>query len=291
MTFLAVTVAASRCALACALLAAGFAAQAQPAQQQPPADASAANLPHASYSMKVPLMQGDSLVRPAQVAVVDPRAPQVKTVSLEQVRQLFIGLDADQLKAALGEPAARGPRGLWQYVVAADQQRRFIVSMWLNDSGRLWMANTSQPPLPALVSALAPVPPVAEKPPVVAKAMKLRASELFAFGSSTLRPQVPQIDDIATQLIARPEISKVVVAGYTDRLGSEAQNQQLSERRAQAVRIYLHRKGVAGERLEAVGMGSANPLVNCDGKLKRAQLIQCLEPNRRVELVANSAAL
>ncbi|MNO01512.1 Outer membrane protein A precursor [compost metagenome] len=43
-------------------------------------------------------------------------------------------------------------------------------------------------------------------------------------------------------------------------------------------------KGVPGELVEAVGEGSTRPLVKCDMQQPRAQLIRCLEPNRRVEI-------
>ncbi|MEG2964603.1 MAG: OmpA family protein, partial [Janthinobacterium sp.] len=46
---------------------------------------------------------------------------------------------------------------------------------------------------------------------------------------------------------------------------------------------YLVSKGVAANRLTAEGKGSTNPVVTCDNK-KRADLIKCLEPNRRVEV-------
>jgi OOP family OmpA-OmpF porin len=75
----------------------------------------------------------------------------------------------------------------------------------------------------------------------------------------------------------------VVITGYTDRLGSDKYNQKLSERRATAVKDYLVGKGVAANRLKAEGKGKANPVVQCNNK-KRADLIACLEPNRRVEV-------
>jgi OOP family OmpA-OmpF porin len=80
-------------------------------------------------------------------------------------------------------------------------------------------------------------------------------------------------------------VGNVTITGYTDRLGSDKYNQKLSEQRAHAVKQYLVGKGVAAERLNAVGKGEANPLVACDDKKqKRADLIKCLEPNRRVEV-------
>ncbi len=49
------------------------------------------------------------------------------------------------------------------------------------------------------------------------------------------------------------------------------------------MRDYLIGKGIAAERLKAYGKGEANPVVTCNDK-RRADLIKCLEPNRRVEV-------
>jgi OOP family OmpA-OmpF porin len=49
------------------------------------------------------------------------------------------------------------------------------------------------------------------------------------------------------------------------------------------VRDYLVSKGIDAKRLQAHGKGKANPVVQCKQK-KRAELIKCLEPNRRVEI-------
>jgi OOP family OmpA-OmpF porin len=75
----------------------------------------------------------------------------------------------------------------------------------------------------------------------------------------------------------------VRITGYTDRIGGDAYNLKLSQRRADAVKGYLVAKGVAAGRLAAVGRGKANPVVQCSDT-NRAELVRCLEPNRRVEV-------
>lgn len=145
------------------------------------------------------------------------------------------------------------------------------------------------PPAPPPVAAPAPAPaPVAPPPPPPAPArfekVTMSATELFAFDSAKLAPEQPKLDDMAKLLNENPSINGITITGFTDRIGSDKYNQKLSEQRANAVKSYLVGKGVAADRLEAVGKGKANPVVSCDGKMKRAALIKCLEPNRRVEV-------
>ena len=111
----------------------------------------------------------------------------------------------------------------------------------------------------------------------------MSATELFAFDSAKLNPNQPKLDDIANVLSTNSGIDNVVITGYADRLGSDKYNQKLSERRANSVKEYLVAKGIAPNRLNAVGKGESNPIVQCNDK-KRADLIKCLEPNRRVEV-------
>jgi len=143
------------------------------------------------------------------------------------------------------------------------------------------------PPPPAPVMAPPPPPPAPLPPPPPAPVMKkytLSASELFAFNSAKLGPNQPKLDEVASTMNANSDIASVTIVGYTDRLGSKAYNQKLSEQRANSVKAYLEGKGIAASRLTAVGKGEAEPVVECKDEKKRAALIKCLEPNRRVEI-------
>lgn len=142
------------------------------------------------------------------------------------------------------------------------------------------------PPPPAPVVQADPVPapvPTPPPPPPRFEKITLSATELFAFDSATLSMPQPRLDAIAAALAADASITDVDITGYADRLGSAAYNLRLSERRAEAVRNYLIGKGIDGGRLKAYGRGEDNPVVTCNEK-RRADLIKCLEPNRRVEV-------
>ena len=139
-------------------------------------------------------------------------------------------------------------------------------------------------PAPAPVVVVAPVAPPPPPPPAPRfEKFTLSSTELFAFDSAVLKMPQPKLDEIATALKANSSVTNVTISGYTDRLGSDKYNLKLSDKRANSVRDYLVNVGVAANRITAVGKGEANPVVECKMK-KRAELIQCLEPNRRVEV-------
>lgn len=149
------------------------------------------------------------------------------------------------------------------------------------------------PPAPAPVVEPPPPPPpvVVVVPPPPApqfERVTLSATELFAFNSAELSSPQPKLDELATLLNTDTSIGNVTIEGHTDRIGSPAANKALSQRRAEAVRDYLAAKGVAASRLEAVGLGSTKPVKVCADKefrKNRAGLIECLAPNRRVEVL------
>jgi outer membrane protein OmpA-like peptidoglycan-associated protein len=128
-----------------------------------------------------------------------------------------------------------------------------------------------------------PEPRASIAPPPRFEKMTLSATELFEFDQATLRAPQPKLDEIARVLIDNPGIGNVNIVGYTDRLGTDSYNQRLSQRRAEVVKGYLVSKGVPASRLNAIGRGESQPVVQCNQKDPQA-LIRCLEPNRRVEV-------
>jgi outer membrane protein OmpA-like peptidoglycan-associated protein len=109
------------------------------------------------------------------------------------------------------------------------------------------------------------------------------ASEVsFDVNSATVKPSFkPSLTKVA-DVLKRYE-SQMTIVGHTDATGSESYNQQLSERRARAVRDELVRLGVPSSRLSAIGRGEFEPRADNSTESGRSQ-------NRRVEVLVQSTA-
>ena len=131
--------------------------------------------------------------------------------------------------------------------------------------------------------------PVVAAPEVVSKTFNLNSDVTFAFGKANLKPQAQAALDGIYGEIAQVNNAKVAVAGYTDRIGSDAGNLKLSQRRADTVANYFVAKGVSADAISATGYGKANPVTGatCDQVKGRKALIACLAPDRRVEIAVN----
>ncbi|CAJ0991508.1 porin OmpA [Pantoea sp. Nvir] len=132
-------------------------------------------------------------------------------------------------------------------------------------------------------------PPVITPASVVeAKRFTLKSEVLFNFDKSTLKPEGQKIlDQLYNQLSSMdPKESSIIVLGFTDRIGSNMYNQKLSEKRVQSVIDYLVSKGILSKNISARGMGKSNPVTgsSCDNIKNRENLIECLAPDRRVEI-------
>ncbi len=107
---------------------------------------------------------------------------------------------------------------------------------------------------------------------------------LFSVDSATLTSTSRgAVEEVAGVLTEYPKTA-VVIQGHTDSTGSEAHNQDLSERRAESVRSYLVGRGVNQERMAAVGHGEGAPLADNATAAGRQQ-------NRRVDILLKAKAI
>ena len=89
------------------------------------------------------------------------------------------------------------------------------------------------------------------------------------------------LGNVAKSLNNEPDV-RIIIAGHTDSLGSDAYNKRLSQERAQSVVDFLISKGIDRSRLRAVGYGESKPVADNSTEEGR-------ERNRRVELQVISA--
>lgn len=101
---------------------------------------------------------------------------------------------------------------------------------------------------------------------------------LFATDSDKLLPESSPILDEVASVMAQNEKIHIRVEGHTDNSGNKDHNQDLSARRAAAVKTYLVAKGTPGDRLDSLGCGQGTPVADNATDDGKAQ-------NRRVEFV------
>ena len=148
--------------------------------------------------------------------------------------------------------------------------------------------NRSQPKEAVPTPAPVVVPPPPAEPEVVDQTFNLSSDVLFAFGKADLKQEgMSALDDLYQQIVdVQPKDGSAVVMGYTDRIGSDTNNQRLSEARAQTVADFLISKGLPADKVSIQGNGASNPVTGnqCDAIKAKAALIDCLGPDRRVEV-------
>ena len=113
------------------------------------------------------------------------------------------------------------------------------------------------------------------------------ADALFDFDKAVLKSKGKQSLNNLTIKLGGVKYDVIVIVGYTDRIGSEDYNKQLSVRRANAVKSYLVSKGIDANDVFVDGKGEANPITGttCIGKgMQTKALIACLQRDRRVEI-------
>ncbi|HGO5855087.1 TPA: porin OmpA [Mannheimia haemolytica] len=185
-----------------------------------------------------------------------------------------------------------------EYAITPELAAR-VEYQWLNNAGKASYATLNRmgatdyrPDISSVSAGLsyrfgqgaAPV----EAPEVVTKNFAFSSDVLFDFGKSNLKPAAAAALDAAHTEISNLGLANpaIQVNGYTDRIGKEAYNLKLSQRRAESVANYIVSKGANPANITAVGYGKANPVTGntCDAVKGRKALIACLAPDRRVEI-------
>ncbi len=129
----------------------------------------------------------------------------------------------------------------------------------------------------ALVAAAPAQTAPGAAPVPTAEKVTFAADAFFDFDKATLKPDgKAKLDDLASKL-GTLNLEVIIAVGHTDSVGSDAYNQKLSIRRAEAVKGYLVNKGVDAKRVYTEGKGEKQPVATNKTAAGRAQ-------NRRVEI-------
>lgn len=144
------------------------------------------------------------------------------------------------------------------------------------------VAEAAPEPMPEPAPMVGPEKPAFEK-------ITLQAETLFDFDKAVIHQSGKQHlnDEVVTKMKQAPQVEAIMVTGYADRIGTESYNQNLSARRAAAVKSYLVSQGIEADRIQTEARGENDPVEACsDIKGKESSrnkaLVKCLQPNRRV---------
>lgn len=176
-----------------------------------------------------------------------------------------------------------------------------VIDNWQNGTGELvWKNGTNElcwrdanwtpataaagcdgalvPPPPAAVTPAAPAPAAPPAPPAVAASkVTFAADAFFDFDKAVLKPEGrAKLDDLVSK-IRDVNLEVIIAVGHTDSIGTDAYNQRLSVRRAEAVKAYLVSKGIERNRVYTEGKGEKQPVESNKTAAGRAK-------NRRVEI-------
>ncbi len=144
---------------------------------------------------------------------------------------------------------------------------------------------TSSDPCATPVAA-APAPHIAWRPVQHTVIAKEDRTVYFGFNKADLTEEAKQkLNTLADKIKSANDIQGAQVAGYADRIGTVSYNELLSKKRAANVRDYLVARDIVNTNVTNTRWyGKSEPSANCSANLPRAQLIECLTPDRKVQV-------
>ena len=218
--------------------------------------------------------------------------------NLSDLRMVRPGMTKDRLYQLLGRPHFHEGYALvreWDYLFHFRKDGEITTCQYKIVYDEKYLAQTFHwaPASCSNLLAEAALSPATAATQARERTVKLSADVLFDFakyGAADILPRErEELAAIASQL-KEADSASIRIVGHTDRIGGDAANQLLSQRRAQTVRELLADHGVAASAITAEGRGESEPVKDCEEQ-PRAALVACLKPNRRVEIrVAASSA-
>jgi outer membrane protein OmpA-like peptidoglycan-associated protein len=181
-------------------------------------------------------------------------------------------LGTSAVSAASSQEAAYDERG--QFI--ADKHGNCVRTKW---SGDLDPCAPPPPPEPEPVPVAAPAP--APKPVIKLE----QRTVFFNFDSAELNDEaVQKLTYLAQVINSSRAIADVSVVGYADEMGKNDYNQALSEARVKSVESFLDQRSRMDTKAASIrALGELSDMPQCS-KLSRSKKIECLQPQRRVEV-------
>ena len=161
------------------------------------------------------------------------------------------------------------------------------VDNWVNSTGIVWKNGTNElcwrnanwTPATAAQGCDGAIAAAPAASPIAAAKVTLNADALFDFDKSVLKPAAQASLDSLAGKVKSLTLEVIVAVGHTDSIGTDAYNQKLSIRRAEAVKKYLVSQGIEAKRIYVEGKGESQPVADNKTAEGRAK-------NRRVQIEA-----
>ena len=161
------------------------------------------------------------------------------------------------------------------------------VDNWVNSTGIVWKNGTNElcwrnanwTPATAAQGCDGAIAAAPAASPIAAAKVTLNADALFDFDKSVLKPAAQASLDSLAGKVKSLTLEVIVAVGHTDSVGTDAYNQKLSIRRAEAVKKHLISEGIEAKRIYVEGKGESQPVADNKTAEGRAK-------NRRVQIEA-----